>query len=192
MGVSSKAILPNHTAVLVPSVQTAVQYLKRFDFKISDEEEWDGEGTKEVYVELGRANSLLLMEPIKPGAYQRALEKRGPGFHHFAVDVLKLEAFLESIATSAWRLHPVSVKTIKETRTAWLSCPGFPGLIEVQEREKLNSETPFIDQIFLKMDPVHNKLLEPIGLSSVVVPKDMNGLSLGGQFIELTKLWQSI
>ncbi|MEN0059868.1 MAG: VOC family protein [Bdellovibrio sp.] len=117
---SSKITLPSHTAILVPSVRKAADYLKKFDFKIGKEEEWDGEGTKEIYVELGQANSLLLMEPIKPGAYQRALEKRGPGLHHLAVDVLNLDSFLESITLSGWLIHPISLKTMKETKTAWL------------------------------------------------------------------------
>lgn len=84
-----------------------------------------------------KANSLLLMEPIKPGAYQRVLEKRGPGLHHLAIDVLHLEQYIESLAGSGWLLHPVSIKTMKQSQTAYLARPGFPGLIEVQERKEL-------------------------------------------------------
>ena len=58
-------IVPSHVALLVTSVSKAAEYLRRFDFQIGPEEVWDGEGTKEIYVEKDKANSLLLMEPIK-------------------------------------------------------------------------------------------------------------------------------
>ncbi len=182
-------ILPNHVAVLVPSVKKAAEYLKQFDFKIGKEEEWEGEGTKEIYVELGRVNSLLLMEPIKPGAYQRALEKRGPGLHHLAIDVLNLESFLEAIALSGWLLHPTSLKTMKQTKTAYLARPGFPALIEVQEREKLNNGLLFVNEIVLKMDSIHEKLLEPIGLHNVVKAGLVNECSINGEKIKFSNLW---
>lgn len=82
-------IQPSHVAILVPSVSRAAEYLKKFDFQIGPEEIWDGEGTKEIYIEREKQNSLLLMEPIKAGAYQKALEKRGAGLHHLAIDVLE-------------------------------------------------------------------------------------------------------
>ena len=59
---------PSHVAILVPSVRKAADYLSQFNFQIGKEEVWDGEGTKEIYVERDKSNSLLLMEPIKPGA----------------------------------------------------------------------------------------------------------------------------
>lgn len=76
---TGQQILPSHVAILVPSVRKAADHLRQFDFQIGKEEDWDGEGTREIYIEKDKANSLLLMEPIKPGAYQRALDKRGPG-----------------------------------------------------------------------------------------------------------------
>jgi len=186
---SSKKILPSHVAILVPSVRKAADYLKQFDFKIGEEEAFEGEGTKEIYVELGRANSLLLLEPFKPGAYQRALEKRGPGLHHLAVDVLSLDSFLEAITPSGWLLHPVSLKTIKQTKTVWLSRPGFPALIEVHERKELNEESLFVSEIILKMDPVHEKLLKPISLETVIKLGSANEFSADGKKIKLSSLW---
>jgi catechol 2,3-dioxygenase-like lactoylglutathione lyase family enzyme len=90
--------LPSHVALLVPSVRKAAEHLRSFGFHIGEEEEWEGEGTLEVYVERGLGNSLLLMQPLRAGAYRRALEKRGPGFHHFAIDILNLENYLSSLA----------------------------------------------------------------------------------------------
>ncbi len=42
-------IIPNHVAILVPSVRKAADYLKQFHFQIGKEEVWDGEGTKEIF-----------------------------------------------------------------------------------------------------------------------------------------------
>ena len=158
----------SHVALLVPSVRKAADYLKQFDFQIGKEEDWDGEGTREIYVEGKKSNSLLLMEPIKPGAYQRALEKRGPGLHHLAIDVLNIESFIDFIAGSGWLLHPMSLKTIKNVQTAYLARPGFPALIEVQEKKELNHTPPFINEIELQFDPNLKRLLEVIGYSKIV------------------------
>ncbi|MDD4976749.1 MAG: VOC family protein [Bacteriovorax sp.] len=125
----------SHVALLVPSVRKAADYLRKFDFQIGKEEEFEGEGTREIYVEGHKPNSLLLMEPLAKGPYHRALHKRGPGVHHIAIDVLNLELYLESIASSGWLLHPMSIKTIKEAHTAYLARPGFPALIEVHGRK---------------------------------------------------------
>ena len=42
---------PSHVAVIVPSVRKAADHLKQFNFQIGPEEIWDGEGTKEIYIE---------------------------------------------------------------------------------------------------------------------------------------------
>lgn len=161
-------ITPSHVAILVPSVRKAADFLRRYDFQIGKEEEWDGEGTKEIYVEREKSNSLLLMEPIKPGAYQRAMDKRGPGLHHLAIDVLRLDDYLESLAGSGWLLHPISIETMKKTRTAYLSRPGFPALIEVQEQEKLVEREIFVSNISIALDASLTKLIKHIGLENIV------------------------
>ena len=182
-------ILPSHVAILVPSVRKAADYLRQFDFQIGKEENWDGEGTREIYVEKDKANSLLLMEPVKPGAYQRALEKRGPGLHHLAIDVLSLESYIESLARSGWLLHPMSVKTMKQSQTAYLARPGFPALIEVQERKELIDRQLFVDQVFVSADSSLVKLVDYIGLSGIVkVSSGLTRFSLGGQIVSLDDL----
>lgn len=183
-------ILPSHVAVLVPSVRKAADYLRRFDFQIGKEEVWDGEGTREIYIERDKGNSLLLMEPIKPGAYQRALEKRGPGLHHLAIDVLNLEVFIESLAGSGWLLHPMSIKTMKQSQTAYLARPGFPALIEVQEKKKLAERSLFVDRISLKVDSSSSALLKAIGLDSIVSGSSKNELSLVGRTVLIEELYR--
>src|SRR4051812_39623811 len=100
---------------------------------------------------MGRAKALFLIETVKTSAYQRAIEKRGPGLHHLAIDVLHLEDYLLSLAGSGWLLHPKSVKTMRDSKTAYLARPGFPGLIEVQERKKLENGPLFVDSILLPL-----------------------------------------
>lgn len=159
-----------HVALLVPSVRKAADNLRKLDFQIGIEEEFEGEGTREVYIEGNRPNSLLLMEPLKDGPYKRALQKRGPGIHHIAIDVLNLELYLGSIASSGWLLHPMSIKTIKEAHTAYLARPGFPTLIEVHEQIKLEqkSQPLFVNQIKFSFDSKLLRLLPPIGCSKLI------------------------
>ncbi len=181
-------ILPSHVAVLVPSVRKAADYLQQFDFQIGKEEVWDGEGTKEIYIERDKGNSLLLMEPVKPGAYQRALDKRGPGLHHLAVDVLNLESYIESLAGSGWLLHPMSVKTMKQSQTAYLARPGFPGLIEVQERKELVERPIFVDRVETPFDSQLHRMIDPIGLSGILVSSKELSFSLAGRLIAMKDL----
>jgi len=158
----------SHVALLVPSTQKATEHLRQFNFQIGPDEFWEGEGTKEVYIEREKGNSLLLMEPFKDGAYKRALEKRGPGIHHLAIDVTNIETYIESLAQSGWLLHPRSLKTIKQVKTAYLARPGFPALIEVQENKTLEEKPLFVNLIELPFDSSLEKLLLPIGCENVV------------------------
>jgi hypothetical protein len=54
-------IQPSHVAILVPSVRKAVDHLNQFGFEIGNEEIWDGEGTKEIYID-GISDCLLRLE----------------------------------------------------------------------------------------------------------------------------------
>lgn len=182
--------VPSHVAILVPSVRKATQYLQQFDFQIGQEEVWDGEGTREIYVEREKGNSLLLMEPIKPGAYQRAMEKRGPGLHHLAIDVLDLESYLQSISVSGWLLHPISIKTMKQTQTAYLAKPGFPALIEVQERKEISARPLFVTEISLPIEESSANLISYIGLEGIVRSSfGAASLSLAGNNVQLKDLF---
>jgi len=183
------SIQPSHVAVLVPSVRKAANYLKQFDFQISKEEVWEGEGTKEIYIERDKSNSLLLMEPVLPGAYMRSLQKRGPGLHHLAIDVLNLESYIETLAGSGWLLHPMSFKTMKQTQTVYLARPGFPGLIEVQERQDIPVLPLFVKGVALPMEPSLSHLVKHVGLSEIVsVSSDKIILSLDKKTIFLDQL----
>jgi hypothetical protein len=165
-------IVPNHVAILVPSVRKAADYLSRFNFQIGKEETFEGEGTKEIYVEKGKANALLLMEAIGPGPYQQAMGKRGPGIHHLAIDVPNLESYLESLDGAGWLLHPRSIKMIKVARTAYLARPGFPALIEVQESSIGKKDERFVNEVGVDLNSDSVRLLNAVGLESIVKPSD--------------------
>lgn len=163
--------LINHVALLVPSVKKAADHLRSFDFKIGPAEQWECEGTLEIYVGDTKAEraTLLLMEPIKEGAYTRAMSKRGPGLHHIAIDVLNLDSYIDSISGSGWLLHPKSIHMMKETRTAYLARPGMPTLIEVQERSELKSFKHFIENLAIPgLTKPQLNLFSLLGLNQVV------------------------
>jgi len=182
-------IFPSHVSLVVHSVPKAADYLSRFGFQIGPEEVWDDEGTREIYIERGKANSLLLMEPIQPGAYQRAMDKRGPGLHHLAIDVLDLDTYLLSLAGSGWLLHPMSVQTMKKAKTAYLARPGFPTLIEGQERETLTERPLFVTGVSLPYSLDLGPLVARIGLERIVTrAMDETTLSVADQKIELREL----
>lgn len=183
-------IVPNHVALVVASVRKAADYLESFGFHIGEEEHFDGEGTKEIYVESQKGNSLLLMEPLAFGPYRRALEKRGPGLHHIAIDVLDLESYVESLGGTGWLLHPMSLKMMRKSKTIYLARPGFPGLIEVQERKELSQKLFFVNEITVKMDTSLVRLLRPVGLDKMIVVSDADeSILLNEERIELKKLF---
>ncbi len=144
-------------------------------------------------MKMKRWNSLLLIEPIRSGPYQKAIEKRGPGLHHLAIDVSHLEEYIESLAGSGWLLHPLSIKTIKQIQIAYLARPGFPSLIEVQQKENWNESENinnlFITEVFAPMDTKFLPLIQSLNLETVVKPST-NGLqfTMGGHTIKMQDL----
>ena len=102
------------------------------------------------------------------------------------------ERHIESLSGSGWLLHPKSIKTIKQSQTAYLARPGFPGLIEVQEKTELVDKPLFVNEILLKMDSSMAGLLKHIGLELIIkVTKEQSVLLLGEHKIQLQDLWQT-
>jgi hypothetical protein len=169
----------NHIALLLPSVETAAKFLRReTNAVIGAAEIWEGEGTREIYVghHATQTGLLLLMEPAMPGAYARALQKRGPGLHHIAIDVLNIHEFIAGIAGSGWLLHPRSLETLSKSKTAYLARPGMPMLIEVQERPQLAARKPLVTCIEVpNLPPNAEVLLRAVGLDTLVHPASVNG-----------------
>jgi hypothetical protein len=179
---------PSHVAILVPSVRKAADHFRQLGFDIEDEEVFPE--TREIYVHGSERNALLLTEARDTGSYRRALEKRGPGIHHLAVDVLDLDGFLHSISGSGWLLHLNSLKTIKDHRTAYLARPGFPALIEVQEKKELMDGPLFVDGILLDFDDSVASLVTSAGLDHILKPaRGSPSLSIRGKTIALERLY---
>lgn len=180
----------NHIAILTSSVEIAADHCRKLNFDIGPTEIWDGEGTKEIYVGSKEfTNRLLLMEPVQPGAYQRAIDKRGPGLHHIAIDVLDVESFMSGLSGSGWFLHSNSLKTFKKTQTVWLVRPGMEVLIEVQQREALSSKAHFITRIEMPLTLKGHEMMAAIGLSQFVVPCSVGTkLLIADKLIPIEKL----
>ena len=142
-----KSVL-NHVAILVESIE---EVLERELFPanlLGEVEEFESEGTRELYTgsneEMGR---LLLVQAKRDGPYQAALNKRGPGLHHIALDVSNLDDFVDHLAGSGWLLHPKSLKFYNSHKQVYLSRPGTPVLMEIQERDKLDDSEYFIEEL---------------------------------------------
>ncbi len=158
----------SHIAFLVSSVQTAVNGLAPFDFFVGPADSWEVEGTLEIYVGPPASNGkILLIEPEADGAYRRALSKRGPGLHHIAIDVLSVAQYISEISSSGWLLHPKSLQTIRHSKTAYLARPGFPGLIEIQEKDVLPNAPMFIEHLEMPLDDRLASLVKSLGIDGI-------------------------
>jgi len=183
----------NHVALLLPSVEKASAFLSPLGFKINSAAEWEGEGTLEIYVGdlQNQMANLLLMEPVKDGAYTHAMKKRGPGLHHVAIDVLDMGSFIESIAGSGWLLHPKSLKMIQQSKTAYLARPGMPTLIEVQQRESLSRHLPLVEEIRLpNLSARDLQMFQALGLHQIshLPGQDKIEFILAGKVINFSSL----
>lgn len=129
------------------------------------------------------------MEPFKEGAYARAMTKRGPGLHHIAIDVLNLDEFIVGLSSTGWLLHPKSLHTIKKTQTAFLARPGFPMLVEVQERKSIEAKPRFIQRMALTLNDTNTKLLKHLGVDQVVSTGGESWLEFGKVRINVSEFW---
>lgn len=160
-GVLNMKSILNHVSILVESIEST---LDKGIFKpecIGEIEEFPSEGTRELYISLNdQMGKLLLMQAIGPGPYQNSLRKRGAGLHHIGIDVLNVDEFVASLSGSGWFLHPKSLSYYKNSKQVWLTRPGTPVLIEVQERKKLSDDKYYIEELCLPI--VESRLLESL------------------------------
>jgi hypothetical protein len=121
----------DHIAILTTSLEKCIDQLP-VGFSPQEIEIQPAEGTREQYVSTLSADgpALLLLEPIQPGPYQTALEKRGPGLHHLGCTTDSLDEAVAHFSTTGLLLHPVSLKSYTRD-TVWLCRPGVPYLIEL-------------------------------------------------------------
>ncbi len=122
----------DHVALLVPDLARARDAVRALGLVVDPARDFPGEGTREAYVGANDAAArLLLVSPLGPGPYARALERRGPGLHHVALATPDPRALAE--AATGWLLHPRSLRSWEKARTLWLARPGVGALVEVTE-----------------------------------------------------------
>ena len=181
----------SHVAVLVPSAKNAAAVCKASDWELGPVEDFPSEGTREIYVgPPAKGALLLLMEATGPGPYRKALEKRGPGLHHVAIDVASIDEYVKSLVGSGWLLHPTSLQTLAKRQTVYLSRPGLRALIEVQQPDKLSPDrAKFISEVFIEGDREHKRLVDALRVEGVqLAGKEGAGLVIGGRRLAVADL----
>ncbi|PCJ62814.1 MAG: hypothetical protein COA79_01440 [Planctomycetota bacterium] len=186
-------IINGHVAILVESIQNTLDRVSKYNYPIGEIEEFESEGTKEVYLgDDNKLGQLLLIEAIGDGPYKKAFMKRGEGLHHICLLVDDVENYVYNLSGSGWLLNPISVKTMKESDTAWLSRACVPTLIEVyQPDENLDSTAAnsFISSIELPESSEKVGLLKKLGADYIIPSVDSKiWLTIEGNRIQLNDL----
>lgn len=143
----------NHIAFVVNNIEEVLKQTPVQGMEQGSIETFESEGTRELYLggqkELGK---VLLMQPISAGPYQRALENRGAGLHHIALDVVSIDEFVSQIAGSGWYIHPSGFKEFPQTKTLFLARPGNPFLVELCERGHVNEAKSFVYEVEVNVE----------------------------------------
>ena len=180
--------------MLVPSAETAAAVCKARKWELGPVEDFPSEGTREVHVGPRASDALLLlMEAIGRGPYRNALEKRGPGLHHVAVNVASLDDYVASLAGSGWLVHPASLGTLAQRKTVYLARPGLGALIEVQQpRELSRGRRRFVSEVFIEGERGQQRLLDALRVRGLrLAGKERAGLVIGRKRIALAELLRS-
>jgi len=185
-------IILDHIALVVNSVDQSIQKLKKYNFAIGEINEFPSEGTKEVYIanqhDYGK---LLLMEPISAGPYRKALQQRGAGLHHVAINVESIERYLEMLSGSGWYLHLHSFSSLKYD-TVWLARANTPLLIEVHQLDLCsveNSADLMVEKVLLNV-PVSAHLLNSLQIKELSLSeKSETQLVIEGRTFNLPELF---
>ena len=78
---------------------------------------------------------------------------------------------------------------MKDIRTAYLARPGFPALIEVQEKKTLMDGPLFVDGVALNFDAGLASLVKSVGLDQTLKSARSPSLSIRGKSIDLERLY---
>lgn len=184
-----KSVL-NHVAILVESIEAALEAQPFTTDLLGEIEEFPSEGTRELYVgndnQIGR---LLLMQAIGDGPYQNALNKRGPGLHHIALDVLNIDEFVTNLSGSGWLLHPKSIEFYKSHKQIYLSRPTVPVLMEIQERKRLIDNESFIEELEFPFEK--GRLLESLCCERLNMSNEIK-MKISGREIRIKDLLKKL
>ena len=181
----------DHIALLVTDLEKTLETLNP-DWHFGKIDTFPAEGTKEIYIGPPNATGkLLLIEPIGAGPYQNALEKRGAGLHHIAINVPDCRAYADKIAGSGWYLHPSSLTTFHTYQTIWFARPATPLLIEVAQRKPLaqSDQVDFISKIEVPLPTHKPSLVSAVGLDQFQASVDSNFyITIDGSRVDIQDL----
>jgi len=179
----------DHVAFVVPDLAVPSRKLELHGLEPGPVTEFPGEGTRERYLgPEGTDGRVLLLQPIADGPYLRALRRRGPGLHHLALGVTDVPARVAALAGSGWYLHPVSLATVADHRTAWLARPDAPTLIELVEAPR-SGPSPVSVRVTLPAAVTRPGLLDALGCPEIEEsPTSGPMLHLGEKTIAIPEL----
>jgi hypothetical protein len=156
----------NHVAFVVEEIESILEREVFAHFFVGEIESFPSEGTREVYI--GRGNGrVLLMQPTGEGPYLKALNRRGSGLHHIAIDVEDTQDYLHQIKGSGWYIHPDSLSLFLDHQCLFLARPQTELLIEVQQRKSLSKEDFFVQKINLSIK--RRELIERLDCAQALV-----------------------
>jgi hypothetical protein len=167
----------HHVALLVASLEELLPALSARGWAAEPIQSFPKEGTRETYVAkaglapaAGRpapCGRLLLVQPVGPGPYARALAERGPGLHHLGLAVSDLSAFAAALPASGWFVHPFSLRGGARLGDLWLFRPGFPALVEVFEGAADERPAALIQAVKLPLAGGLQPLLDSLGCAAL-------------------------
>lgn len=178
----------DHVALLVRDHPRACDAARALGLAVDAPRDFPGEGTREAYVGADDAAArLLLIAPLGPGPYARALERRGPGLHHVALATRDPRALAEG--ATGWLLHPRSLRSWEASKTLWLARPGVGALVEVtQEATPLACGPAVVDAV--ELPGATPALLAALGASGLrPSPDGAAWLTLAGRRVRADGPW---
>jgi methylmalonyl-CoA/ethylmalonyl-CoA epimerase len=189
----------SHIALLVASLEATTRRLGAIATAAATVAEGQGEdcpheGTREIYLgPRGATSRLLLCQATNPvGPYGRALARRGPGLHHIALSVPRIEEYLDGLAGSGWYVLPQSVRMIARGG-AWLARPGVHALVEICQMPEQAAE-PFVTEVEIPMQAPDQRLIERLGVAGRplhgvrAMPVGPAHLTVAGQRVDIGEL----
>lgn len=179
--------LLDHVALLVRNLESSRAASASLGFAVQEIQSFPE--TIESYIgESSRSSRLLLMQASGPGSYQRALEKRGPGVHHFGVVVPSMKKFLSQLKGTGWFIHPVSALKIETGGDVYLARPGAP-LLEVSEAEphKPALLAAVVERVRVHVSPDVAANLSCLGIPELAwTTSDESAIQVGGKWHQVS------
>lgn len=94
----------DHIGIAVESIEKVSQFYKEINLEICHTEEVKDQQVKAAMIEIGESR-IELLESLSPeGPIGKFITKKGPGIHHIAIEVEKLEQKLKELAEKGYSL----------------------------------------------------------------------------------------